>query len=87
VADPQIDALLARVDELERRIDILFSKTGAIDMEELGRDTPDVSDAVRALVAAGKIRQAVKAYQEETGADMAQAMGALGKLADEPFKQ
>jgi hypothetical protein len=80
VADPQIDALLARVDELERRIDILFSKTGAIDMEELGRDAPEVSAEVQSLIAKGEVRKAAKLYMKETGADMATTMGALGKL-------
>jgi hypothetical protein len=83
MSDPEFEALRARVTELERRIEILFTNTGAIDMEELGRGAPEVSEEVRLLVAEGKIRQAVKLYQEQTGADMAEAMGALGKLADE----
>ena len=70
----------ARVEELERRVEILFTNTGAIDMEELGRGTPEPSAEVQALVAGGKVREAVKLYQEETGADMGAAMGALGKL-------
>jgi hypothetical protein len=76
----EIDELKARITELERRVDILFTKTGAIDLDELGRDTDPPSPEVVALVDAGKIRQAVKLYQEQTGADMAAAMGALGNL-------
>jgi hypothetical protein len=76
----EIDDLRARVDELERRVEILFTNTGAIDMEELGRGTPDASPEVRELVAKGDIQKAVKLYQEQTGADMAATMGALGKL-------
>jgi len=34
----EIDELKARVAELERRIEILFSNTGAIDFEEAGRE-------------------------------------------------
>jgi hypothetical protein len=76
----EIDELKARVAELERRVEILFVKTGAIDMEELGRDTEAPSPEVAALVEAGKVKQAVKLYRDQTGADMAAAMGALGEL-------
>ncbi|HYU15805.1 MAG TPA: hypothetical protein VEL05_07035 [Candidatus Acidoferrum sp.] len=75
-----VDDLRARVEELERRVEILFQNTGAIDMEELGRDAPEVSPEVSQLVAKGDIKKAVKLYQQETGADMATTMGALGKL-------
>ena len=76
----EIDELKARIEELERRVEILFTNTGAIDMEELGRGTPDASPEVQDLVAKGEIKKAVKLYQEQTGADMATTMGALGKL-------
>jgi hypothetical protein len=76
----EVDDLRARLEELERRVDVLFTKTGAIDIEELGRDAPDVSPEVRELVAKGDVKKAVKLYQEQTGADIATAMGALGKL-------
>ena len=76
----EIDDLRARVTELERRVEILFSNTGALDMEELGRGAPEASPEVQLLVQRGEIKDAVKLYQEETGADMATAMGALGKL-------
>ena len=76
----EIDDLRDRVEELERRVEILFSNTGALDMEELGRETPEPSPEVRELVAKGNVKKAVKLYQEQTGADMAQTMGALGKL-------
>jgi polyhydroxyalkanoate synthesis regulator phasin len=75
-----VDELRARIEELERRVEILFQKTGAIDMEELARGTEEPSPEVRELVAKGEIKQAVKLYQEQTGADMAATMGALGKL-------
>jgi hypothetical protein len=76
----EIDELRARIEELERRVEILFTNTGAIDMEELGRDTEEPSPEVQELVVKGDIKKAVKLYQEQTGADMAQTMGALGKL-------
>jgi hypothetical protein len=76
----EIDDLRARVEELERRVEILFTNTGAIDMEELGRGTEEPSPEVQELVAKGDIKKAVKLYQEQTGADMATTMGALGKL-------
>jgi hypothetical protein len=76
----EIAELRARVEELERRIEILFQNTGAIDMEGLGRGAPEASAEVQQLVAKGDIKKAVKRYQQETGADMATTMGALGKL-------
>ena len=75
-----VEDLERRVAELERRMEILFVNTGAIDMEDLGRGTTDPSPEVVALVEQGKIPKAVKLYQEQTGADMAETMGALGKL-------
>jgi hypothetical protein len=78
----EIDELRARVEELERRVEILFTKTGAIDLEELGRGAPEASPEVRELVARGDVMKAVKLYQRETGADMAAAMGAIAKLRD-----
>jgi hypothetical protein len=76
----EIDDLRARVEELERRVEILFTKTGAIDVQQLGRGAPEVSEEVRDLVAKGEIKKAVKVYQQQTGADMGTTMGALGKL-------
>jgi hypothetical protein len=76
----EVDDLRARIEELERRVEILFTNTGAIDVEELGRGTPEPSPEVQELVAKGDIKKAVKLYQEQTGADMAATMGALGKL-------
>jgi hypothetical protein len=80
MSQDEIDDLRARVEELERRVGILFTNTGAIDMEDLGRDAPEMSPEVQALVQTGEVRKAVKLYMEETGADMGTAMGALGKL-------
>ena len=80
MADPELDALRARVEELERRIEILFTNTGAIDMEELGRDAPEPSPEVQTLIATGEVRKAAKLYMKETGADMATTMAALGTL-------
>ena len=76
----EIDDLRARVDELERRVEILFTNTGAIDMDELGRGAPDPSPEVQELVMRGEVKQAMKLYQEQTGADLGTTMGALGKL-------
>ena len=50
--------------------------------EEAGAsDAPAVSDDVRALIEAGKPREAVRRYQEETGASMGEAMAALTEAA------
>jgi hypothetical protein len=78
--DPETDALRKRVEELERRVDLLFTNTGAIDMEGLGREAPEASPEVQLLVQQGEVKKAVKLYQEETGADLGTTMGALGKL-------
>jgi hypothetical protein len=76
----EIDDLRARVEELERRVDLLFTNTGAIDMEEIARDAPEPSPQVQELLQRGDARKAAKLYMKETGADMATTMGALGKL-------
>ncbi len=76
----EVDELRQRVAELERRVAILFSNTGAIDMEELGRGAPEASPEVQSHVAEGDVKKAAKLYMKETGADMATTMGALGKL-------
>jgi hypothetical protein len=82
VAVSEIDELRARVEELERRVEILFTRTGAIDVEELGRGAPEASPEVRELIACGDVKKAVELYRRETGADMAAAMGALAKLRE-----
>jgi hypothetical protein len=80
----EIDELRARIEELERRVEILFSNTGALDMEELGRDAPEASPEVQLLVQKGEIKDAVKLYQQETGADMATTMGPSASCARGP---
>ena len=44
-------------------------------------EAPAVSAEVRGLIEAGKPREAVRRYQEETGVDMAEAMAALAAEA------
>jgi hypothetical protein len=78
----EIEELRARLEELERRVDVLFTKTGAIDVEELGRGAPEPSPEVRELVERGDVKKAVELYRRETGADIARAMGAIAKLRD-----
>jgi hypothetical protein len=82
----EVDDLRARVEELERRIEILFTNTGAIDMEEMGRNAPEVSAEVQLLMQQGETRKAAKLYMKETGADMGTTMGALGKM-EQDYKQ
>jgi hypothetical protein len=78
--DPAVEELARKVEELERRVNLLFTHTGAIDMEELGRGAPEPSPEVQSLVSQGEVSKAAKLYMQETGADMATTMGALGKL-------
>ncbi len=54
------------------------------DAEEIGgepRDSPAVSEEVRTLIQAGRPREALRRYQEETGAEMGEALAALGQAA------
>src|SRR5262245_66567510 len=74
----EIDDLRARIEELERRVDVLFTRTGAIDMEELGRGAPDASPEVRGLAARGDIQKDVKLYQEVMGGGIELGKGARG---------
>ena len=80
MSSDEISELQARVTELERRVQVLFSNTGALDTKELEDSAPEASPEVAALVADGDIKKAVKLYQEQTGGGMAEAMGAIGKL-------
>ena len=75
------DELLARVSELERRVEVLFRHTGASDWEAEALRAPPVSEEVRSLLAAGQHKQAAERYIEETGADLGQAAAALGEAA------
>ena len=78
--DPTVETLMARVQELERRVDVLFRSTGASDMEEASRNAPEASPEVQSLLARGEDKKAAKLYMKETGADMHTTMAALGKL-------
>jgi hypothetical protein len=79
----ELEQLRARVAELERRVTVLFEQTGAADWEAAARDAPPASDEVRALLAAGDQKGAVRRYQQETGAGLAEAAAALGEVAKE----
>ncbi len=79
----EIDELRARVDELERRVEVLFHHTGTPDWEKEALAAPPVSEEVRALLAAGEERKAAKRYMQETGADIGEAAAALGEVAKE----
>jgi hypothetical protein len=79
----EVDELRARVEELERRVGVLFEQTGAADWEAAARDAPPVSEEVRALLAAGDQKGAAKRYMRETGAGLAEAAAALGEAADQ----
>ena len=77
--DP-IAELSARIAELERRVDLLFTHTGAIDLEEAARSVPEPSAEVRDLVDRGDVEAAVKRYQAETGLGPGEALAALSQL-------
>jgi hypothetical protein len=82
VAD-EIEALRARVAELERRVGVLFQQTGAADWEADAKSAPPVSDEVRTLLSVGETRKAAKLYMQQTGAGLGETTAALGELAKE----
>ena len=63
----EIAELRARVEELERRVAVLFQQTGAADWEADARNAPPVSDEVRLLLGQGETRKAAKLYMQQTG--------------------
>lgn len=73
----ETEELRARVEELERRVEILFSHTGAVDRVKVAVDAPPVSAEVESLLLAGKTSKAAKLYQKETGAGMTETMAAF----------
>jgi len=77
----EVDELRARVEDLERKIDILFRHTGAIDRDKPVVDAPPVSAEVEELVRNGKTTKAAKLYQKQTGAGMAETVAALEEIA------
>ena len=79
----EISELRARVDELERRVAVLFQQTGAADWELDAKAAPPVSDEVRLLLTTGETRKAAKLYMRETGAGIGETTAALGELAKE----
>ena len=76
----EIEALRARVAELERRVAVLFQQTGAADWEADARNAPPVSDEVRLLLQQGETRKAAKLYMEQTGAGIGETTAALGEV-------
>ena len=79
----EIAALRARVDELERRVAVLFQQTGAADWEADAKNAPPVSEEVRLLLVSGEIRKAAKKYMQETGAGLGETTAALGEAEKE----
>jgi polyhydroxyalkanoate synthesis regulator phasin len=77
----EIERLRARVDELERRVAVLFEQTGTADWALAAEAAPPVSEEVRLLVAEGKTREAAKRYMRETGAGIRETTAALGEVA------
>ena len=77
----EISELQARVEELERRVAVLFQQTGAADWEADAAAAPPVSDEVRLLLERGETRKGAKLYMQQTGAGIAEATAALGELA------
>ncbi len=77
----ETEDLRARIEELERKVAILFSHTGAVDREKVAVNAPPVSSEVEALIADGKTAKAAKLYQRQTGAGMTETMAAFEPIA------
>lgn len=75
------EELRTRVEELERKVEILFSHTGAVDREKRVVNAPPVSSEVEQLLFQGKTTKAAKLYQKQTGAGMAETMAAFERIA------
>ncbi|HMT04797.1 MAG: hypothetical protein KDB48_10460 [Solirubrobacterales bacterium] len=78
----EVDDLRARVQELERKVDLLFSHTGAVDRESVAVDAPQVSAEVELLLNAGEHKKAAKLYRKETGAGVRETMAALTPIVE-----
>ena len=76
------EELRARVEELERKVEILFSHTGAVDREKLVVNAPPMSSEVEQLLLQGKTTKAAKLYQKQTGAGMAETMAAFEEITN-----
>lgn len=79
----EIDELRGRIEELERRVAVLFKQTGSTDWEAEAAKAPPVPEEVRLLLEAGEERKAAKLYMEQTGGSIGDAMAALGEAAKE----
>jgi hypothetical protein len=79
----ELAELRARIEELERRVAVLFQQTGAADWELDAKAAPPVSDEVRLLLEQGDTRKAAKLYMQQTGAGIGEATAALAELAKE----
>jgi hypothetical protein len=71
-----MDALLNRVRALEDQVQLLCEMTGT----PFRLDRPEVPDEVRALIEDGKRIEAVKRYQQLTGASMGDAARIVGQF-------
>ena len=76
----EVDDLRARVEDLERRIKVLFEATGTADPPRPTRDSQSISPEVEDLMRKKKFRKAALLYQQETGANTSQTLEALKQL-------
>ena len=76
----EIEELRARVEDLERRIRILFESTGTHDPPKPTSSSMAISPEVEDLMRRKKFRKAALLYQQETGADTGQTLEALKQL-------
>ena len=83
IARSQIEALRARVEELERQLEYVFNHLGleAPDFTATAQD--DMVREILSLVRGGKEIDAIKLYRVRTGSDLGSAKEAVDRMKAE----
>ena len=83
VAHSQIEALRVRVEDLERQLRDVYEHVGLEPPGMVAGTGADLESQVLPLLQQGKPVQAIAAYRDATGADMASAKAAVERLQGE----
>lgn len=75
-----MDLLLQRVMELERKVNFLLQEFGLEEKYRLYRSSYPEMEDVQALVREGRLIQAIKLYREKTGVGLAEAKVAVEQM-------
>ncbi len=82
-SDRDVDHLLRRIAEIERRLREVESLMGRAGAGGGPQDPEEPSTHVRELVAAGHLIEAIKLYRDETGLGLEEAKRRVEALAGE----